>query len=163
MSVRSTVSPALYGQRTWAAFDRDGDGQLTGGELGPLRAELKRRETSTTGISVDGRVVDVSGLTLRIEAPEQGPYPVDAELVLRIEGSVRHDIGVGEHRFVVYDQPTKADGVVPFRVAFGRGLRATGGAGSRGEIRNKGQRVEVATTAQAPILWGTFVRADEGP
>ena len=70
-------------------------------------------------------------------------------------------LAAGEHRFAVYDQPLGRDGVVPFRVSFGRGLLALGGGGARAEIRGGGKRVEVATTKLAPIFWGRFVRKDE--
>jgi hypothetical protein len=162
VSIRSRVQPIALGDRTWARWDRDGDGLIGAQEAGPLKAEIKRLETGHLGVSVDGTVVPMRDLALRIEQPLEGPYPLDAELVVRIEGKLGVPLAAGRHRFTLYDQPRGKDGIVPFRVGFARGLKVLGGGGARGEIRGQGKRLEVVATKLAPIFWGTFERLDEG-
>ena len=161
VSVRSRVTPASLGETSWATWDRDGDGSLSDPELGPLLDSVTRAELGHLGVTVDGSVVPVGALRTRLEVPAERPVALDAALVLRFEGKHRTALAAGEHRFAVYDQPLGRDGVVPFRVSFGRGLLALGGGGARAEIRGGGKRVEVATTKLAPIFWGRFVRKDE--
>ncbi len=161
VSVRSRVSPASIDEASWATWDRDGDGSLSDTELGPLLDFVTRVELGHLGVTVDGTVVPVAALKTKLEVPVERPVALDASLVLRFEGKQRTALAAGEHRFAVYDQPLGRDGVVPFRVSFGRGLHALGGGGARAEIRGGGKRVEVATTQLAPIFWGRFVRKDE--
>ena len=159
VSIRSRVVPSDLGVLDWSRWDRDGDGALRDGEVAGLRADLKRAETEHLCVTIDGVVVPVARLALRIEEPVE-PVGTSAVLMLRIEGKLRTPLAEGAHRFTVYDEPRQLDGVVPIRVAFGRGLRATSGGGARGELRSGGQRVEVVTSKAAPIFWGAFVRED---
>lgn len=161
VSVRSRVGPAVLGERSWARFDRDGNGVIGPRERGALKAELKLQETGHLGVTVDGSVVPMRSLALRIEQPEGDVIPLDATVVLRVEGKARVDLAAGAHRFTVYDQPRGKDGVVPFRIGFARGLRVLSGGGARGEIRGGGKRLEVVTTKLSPIFWGVFERIDE--
>ena len=162
VSVRSRVTPADLGVADWTRWDRDASGALEEPELAPLRADLKRAETEHLCVTVDGVVVPVSRLALRIEETGGGSIGLGAALSLRIEGKLRTPLPAGAHRFTVYDEPRDPDGVVPFRVAFGRGLTASSGGGARGEIRSAGQRVEVVTSKAAPIFWGIFHRTEPG-
>jgi len=161
VSVRSRVTPVVLGERTWARFDRNSDGMIGPAERGALKAEMKRQETGHLGVTVDGAVVPMRSLALRIEQPEGDSIPLDATIVLRVEGKVRVALAAGLHRFSVYDQPRGKDGVVPFRIGFARGLRVLSGGGARGEIRGGGKRLEVVSTKLSPIFWGVFERVDE--
>ncbi len=160
VSVRSALQPAALGEDTWSRWDRSGDGSLDARELEPLLRELRSLELGHLGVTVDGAVVPVASLVTKVETKER-PLPLDAELHVRFEGTHPVDVPAGLHRFAVYDQPRGRDGVVPFRISFGRGLKATGGGGARAELRGGGARVEVATTKNAPIFWGGFTREDE--
>lgn len=161
ISVDARVKPADIGAPDWSAWDRDGSGTIDPSEEGPLRADLKRLELAYLSVSVDGVMLPVTRMTLKIRGASEAPLALDAPLVLTIQTQWRQALAAGPHRLTVYDQPHSPDGVVPFRISFGRGLRFVGGGGARGEIRGGGQRVEVATTKNAPIFWGTFIREDE--
>jgi len=160
VSVRSALQPGAVGETSWARWDRNGDGSLDERELEPLLRELRALELGHLGVTVDGAVVPVVRLVTKMET--KAPVPLDAELMVRFEGTEALSLAAGAHRLSVYDQPRGRDGVVPFRISFGRGLKATGGGGARAELRGGGARIEVATTKNAPIFWGGFVREDEG-
>ncbi len=160
ISVDARVLPADIGAADWSAWDRDGSGAIEAAELSALTVDLKRLELSHLSVSVDGVMLPVTRMTLRtVELPPV--LPLDARIVLKIETQWVQPLAAGTHRLTIYDQPHGDDGVVPFRLSFGRGLRFANGGGARAEIRGGGQRVEVVTTKQAPIFWGTFERVDE--
>ncbi len=161
ISVDARLLPADLGSTDWSAWDRDGSGVIEAAEVGSLQADLKRLELAHLSVAVDGVVLPITRMTVKIEGAQDAPLALDQPLVLTLQTQWRQDLAVGPHRITVYDQPRSPDGVVPFRLSFGRGLQFVDGGGARGEIRGGGQRVEVAATKAAPIFWGTFVRRDE--
>jgi len=160
ISVDARVLPADVGAADWSAWDRDGSGAIEAAERSALTTDLKRRSLAHLSVSVDGVMLPVTRMTLKV-VDMPAALALDARLVFKIETQWRQPLAAGVHRLTIYDQPHSPDGVVPFRLSFGRGLRFTGGGGARAEIRGGGQRVEVVTTKQAPIFWGTFERIDE--
>ena len=161
VSVDARVRPEDVGAADWSAWDRDGSGAIELKERPPLLADLERLEVAHLSISIDGQVLPVSRLNTKIDLDHEAVIPLDARLTLRLSTQWLQPLAAGEHRIVLYDQPRSPDGVVPFRLSFGRGLKFVDGAGARGDVRANRSRVEVATTKLAPIFWGTFVRIDE--
>ena len=162
ISVDSRLWPKDVGVQDWSTWDRDRSGAIEPAERPALLADLERMEAAHLSVSIDGEVLPVTRLTSKLEAADpQAALPLDARLTLRMQTQWRQTLAAGPHRITLYDQPRSDDGVVPFRVSFGRGLTLTGGAGARAEIKGRGQRVDVATTKLSPIFWGSFVRADE--
>jgi hypothetical protein len=160
ISVDARILPADIGATDWSAWDRDGSGAIEAAESSALTADLKRLELAHLSVSVDGVMLPVTRMNLKM-AEVPATLGLDARVVLKLETQWVQPLAVGVHRLTIYDQPHGKDGVVPFRLSFGRGLRFDTGGGARAEIRGGGQRVEVVTTKQAPIFWGTFVRRDE--
>ena len=161
MSVDARVAPADLGAPDWGAWDRDRSGGIDPAERPALLADLERLELAHLAVSVDGVVMPNARMTSAFEALPDGPIPLDQRLTLRLQTQWAQTLAVGEHRVTLYDQPRDPNGVVPFRPAFARSLKFVEGSGARAEIRGGRTRVEIATTRNAPIFWGTFVREDE--
>ncbi len=161
-SVRSEVAPADVGEESWAPWDRDGDGQLAGSERAALSAALRARELEYLCVAVDGQVLPLLQRPALLEEPLEDPVPLDARVVVRVEGRMDLDLATGEHPFVLYDRPRTLDGVVPFRLSLGRGLaiRSTGGA--RNEALTP-RRLEAVISRFAPAVWGTISRPGAPP
>lgn len=158
-SARSEVAPADVGEESWAPWDQDGDGQLTGPETVALASVLRDREMEYLCVAVDGQVLPLLSQPAVLEEPSEGPVALDAQVVVRVEGRLKLDLAAGEHGFVLYDRPKTLDGVVPFRLSLGRGLRIRATGGARNEALSP-QRVEAVVTMFAPAVWGTVSRPD---
>lgn len=162
-SVRSEVTPADVGEESWAAWDRDGDGQLAGPEAVALASSLRARELEDLCVAVDGQVLSLVRMAVTREEPTEEPIALDARVVVRVEGRMKLELGPGDHQFVLYDRPRGLDGVVPFRLSLGRGLQISSSGGARNEALSP-RRVEAVVTTFAPAVWGTISRQDvSGP
>ena len=161
-AVRAEVVPADVGESSWAAWDRDGDGQLVGPERPRLASALRARELEFLCIAVAGEVLPLLRRPATLEEPAEGPVPLDARVVVRVEGRMKLDLGPGEHPFVLYDRPRGLDGVVPFRLSLGRGLKIRSTGGARNEELTP-RRVEAVVSMFAPAVWGTVERPVADP
>jgi len=157
-SLRLSLRPADLGLESWQRWDRDGDGALSAAEKQALGAELRDRETEFLSLAVDGQAVRLVDASFRWEAEAAGPHPLDAAVLLRVEARQALKLEVGLHRYVLYDKPALAEGIVPIRFSLARGLLLGEVAGARAERRSP-RRLEAVVSNRSPGVWGTFERA----
>lgn len=157
-SLRLRLQPADLGLDSWRRWDRDGDGALSAAEKQALGAELRDRETEFLSLAVDGQALRLSDANFRWEAQDSAPHPLGAAVVLRVEARQELRVDVGLHRYVLYDKPAAADGIVPIRFSLARGLVLGEVAGARAEKRSP-RRLEAVVSTLNPAVWGTFERA----
>jgi len=160
-SVRLDVRPADLGLSSWQRWDLDGSGALGPSEQGSLAKHLCALQTEFLSLMVDGLAVPLSDARLRFDGPPSAPLALEASATLRVE--VRADMLMepGEHRFVFYDLPSDADGIVPIRFTLARGLTLGRVMGARSEKKSE-RRLEAVVSRASPAVWGSFVR-EGGP
>ena len=156
-SVRLEVRPADLGLPSWKRWDPDGSGVLTVDERGPLAEHLRARETEFLSLMVDGLAVRVSDGRSRFEGPPSAPLSLDAVVTIRVEARANMLMEPGEHRFVLYDLPSGADGIVPIRFSLAHGLTLSSVEGARSEKKSE-RRLEAVVSRASPAVWGSFVR-----
>jgi hypothetical protein len=161
VSVRLELRPADLGLPSWQRWDVDGSGALTVTEQGPLAKHLRARETEFLSLMVDGIAVSLSDARWRFEGPPSAPLALDTAATIRVETRANMLVEPGEHRFVLYDLPSRADGIVPIRFSLARGLTLGRVSGARSEKRSE-RRLEAVVSRASPAVWGSFVR-EEGP
>lgn len=162
VSARTEVAPADLGEASWAAWDRDSDGRLSGPEAGALESRIRADEFGHLCVAVDEVVLPVLRMGMTREEPQADPIPLDARIVLRIEGQTTLDLGMGEHGWTLYDRPRGLAGVVPFRLALGPGLALVSSAGARAEVKGP-RRVDAVVSRFAPAAWGKLSRSAPAP
>ena len=107
-----------------------------------------------------GLAVRVSDARSRFEGPPAAPLSLDAAVTIRVETRANILMEPGEHRFVLYDLPSAADGIVPIRFSLARGLTLGSVMGARSEKKSE-RRLEAVVSRASPAVWGIFVREEE--
>jgi hypothetical protein len=156
-SVRVSLRPSDLGLSSWQRWDRDDDGSLSASEQDLLAVELRDRETEFLALTVDGQALRLSTARWKWEGPPAAAHALGAAVTLRIEARTELRIEVGEHRYVLYDKPARADGIVPIRFSLASGMVLGAVSGARAEKRSP-RRLEAVVSQQAPVVWGTFER-----
>jgi hypothetical protein len=156
-SVRLSLRPADLGLSSWVRWDADGDGELSASERSPLALHLRARETEFLALMVDGVAVPMTQAKWRFEASPSASLALDEPATLRIETRENLRMTAGEHRFVLYDRPAEADGIVPIRFSLANGLTLGPVTGARAEKRSP-RRLEAVVSRGSPAVWGSFVR-----
>jgi len=159
-SVRVSLRPSDLGLPSWQRWDRDGDGSLSAAEKDVLAGELRDRETEFLALTVDGHALRLSTARWRWEGEPASAHALGAPVTLRIEARTDLSVGVGEHRYVLYDKPSHADGIVPIRFSLASGMVLGSVSGARAEKRSA-RRLEAVVSQRAPVVWGTFERPEQ--
>ena len=156
-SVRVDIRPVDLGLKSWRRWDLDGDAVLTSSERQALAEHLRSRETEFLSLMVDGLAVPMAEARWRFEGAAATSLGIDVPATLRLETRLNLPMAPGEHRFVLYDRPAKADGIVPIRFSLARGLTLASVSGARAE-KMSDRRLEAVVSRASPAVWGSFVR-----